>query len=744
MNYLFILAILIVGLSGLVTQALMLRELLVSFYGSELTLSIVLANWVLLEALGAFIMAKFSDKNRNKTNIFIILEIIFSSMLPVSIYLARAFKGILGLVPGEAIGLNTVFLSSFFIILPLGFCHGALFTISLSLLNKGKSRIVGKVYALETIGTIIGGLILTYIFIPFLSSLKISFVISIINILICFFITLFLPKTKLRYLLLPCIFLSFYLFLSPTLRYLERVSIQQQLRQGQVLEYRNSVYGNIAVTKQSGQYTFFYNGLPITTIPHPDITFVEEFGNLPLLFHPAPKDILILSQGAGGLINELLKHPVTKLDYLELDPLIIEMLKKYSTSLTQAELTDKRVNIINLDSRFYLKNTRKSYDIVLIGLSSPADLTTNRLFTKEFFLLVKERLRPDGILALWLPGSLTYLNQELKDLNMCILNGLRQVYKHTRIIPGDYNIFLVSNSESILKVTAGQILERITQQNIKSNILTPNYLAYRLNKYWLDWFVKASNGATKKINQDLRPIAVFEMGLFWNKKVSAGLTGILEFFQGLELKIAAIFIFLITLLLYFLYCIRRVKVGILYSIFTTGFFGMLSNLLLIFSFQIFYGYLYHKIGLLLSIFMAGIAVGSIFMTGILKRLKSDLKLFIGLEALLILFLGAMSLGISRFFEFKSYGLIFIGLFFISGLFLGLEFPLASKIYLGKKQEVAGAAGGLYAADLIGGWLAGVFGGVILLPVLGLFNSCLVIIIFKISSLLLLLATKSHT
>jgi len=48
---------------------------------------------------------------------------------------------------------------------------------------------------------------------------------------------------------------------------------------------------------------------------------------------------------------------------------------------------------------------------------------------------------------------------------------------------------------------------------------------------------------------------------------------------------------------------------------------------------------------------------------------------------------------------------------------------------------------LYSADLVGGWVAGVLGGIVFLPILGLFNSCLVIIMFKLSSLFLLLVAK---
>jgi len=746
MNYSYVLVILVIGLSGLVAQVMLLRELMVSFYGNELTLGIIFANWIILEALGVLIIGKFIERIKNKINVFISLQIIFSLLLPLSIYFSRTFKSIIGIPFGEAIGLSAIFCSSFIIILPISFCHGGLFSASCKIYSlnvRETARSIGKVYSWETLGTILGGVILTYLFIPYLTSFEIAFIISLANLIICLFLYRYKPGKIIKYIVLASIVLTFYLILGGGLRIIERDSINKQWRNSKVLDYRNSIYGNIAVTKQMEQYTFFYNGIPVITAPYPDKQFVEDFGHLPLLFHSKPQEILVISSGAGGLINEILKHPVRKVDYAEIDPLIINVLRKYPTRLTESELENKRVNIINLDGRFFLRTNQQAYDIILIGLSNQSDLSTNRLFTREFFYLVKKRLKPEGIFAFWLPGSLTYLSAELKDLNASIFNGLKEVFDYTRIIPGDYNIFLASQSKSLLDVTPSLIQQRKLEQNIEADTLPPSYVEYRLSKYWLDWFTQSSTGATGKINQDLKPVAVFETLILWNKKFSANIAHILKFFENLNLKIAFTFIFLITLLIFYVfYRSQSKKPFITYSIATTGFFGMLINLILIFSFQVFYGYLYHRLGLLISIFMAGTALGSIFITNKIDRIKNELGLFIGFEALIIIFTYIMALiitGLHLSMDFAS--LIFIALFFISGMLMGLEFPLASKIYMGKKANIGETVGILYSADLIGGWVAGIFGGIILLPVLGLFNTCMLIVMFKLSSLALLILSR---
>jgi spermidine synthase len=392
-----------------------------------------------------------------------------------------------------------------------------------------------------------------------------------------------------------------------------------------------------------------------------------------------------------------------------------------------------------LDGRFFVRTTHNRYDVVLIGLSRPSDLSINRLFTQEFFSLAKNRLKPDGILAFYLPGSLSYLSSQLRDLNVCVLNGLQNIYNYVRIIPGDYNIFLVSNSADILEVNPDLVTQRISQRNIKTDILLPAYLNYRFDKRWQDWFIQSLGGATKKVNRDFSPFAVFQMLVLWNKEFSPAFFYILEALGNLDLRVIALSVLLITFVLFLIFYYQRnfSKLSIAYSIATTGFFGMLINLVLIFSFQVTYGYLYHKIGLLISIFMAGIALGSIFMTNSLQKIKNNLSLFVKLEITVLLFSYLAALLITKIAGYTAFLTpIFIILFFIPGLLMGAEFPLASKMYLGAKKEVGSVAGLLYFSDLLGGCVAGILGAVIFLPVLGLFSTCMVIIMVKLSSLIL--------
>ncbi len=161
------------GVSGIVAQILLLRELLISFLGNELTLGIILTNWLILEAVGSFMIGKSVEKVKRKMEIFVLFQLSFSVALPFAIYLSRIFKNILLATPGEGLGFAPVLYSSFLILLPVTLPHGALFTYGSKLYSqysKEEASSIGRVYVLESFGSIIGGLLMTFLLIQYLNS----------------------------------------------------------------------------------------------------------------------------------------------------------------------------------------------------------------------------------------------------------------------------------------------------------------------------------------------------------------------------------------------------------------------------------------------------------------------------------------------------------------------------------------------------------------------------------------------
>jgi spermidine synthase len=179
---------------------------------------------------------------------------------------------------------------------------------------------------------------------------------------------------------------------------------------------------------------------------------------------------------------------------------------------------------------------------------------------------------------------------------------------------------------------------------------------------------------------------------------------------------------------------------------------MIFDLAIIFTFQTLYGYLYHQIGLLVAVFMVGVALSSHMMNRHLDRIRERPSVFLLLEGGIILF----SVLLPFVFSFPSHHIektvvyfllygAFFAMSFLAGTSIGFQFPLASKIYLSLPAgglSVTGTAAVLYGADLLGGFLGGLLGGVFFLPILGLRESCFMMAMIKSSSFILfLLFTK---
>ncbi|MCL0076757.1 fused MFS/spermidine synthase [Dehalococcoidia bacterium] len=757
MNKRLIFAALATGFSGMAIQLLLLRELLVVFHGNDLAIGIIFANWLACEAFGAFFIGKRIEHARKRIRAFISLSILFALFAPLALYLVRTVRDLLGVAPGVGMGVFPILYSSLLILFLPSLLHGALFVFTCKLCDQFASpehgegaSSIGRVYVWETIGHIAGAVVFTFLLIPLFHSFAIVFGMGVLTLIASVALTTFQEravKRKTLAVLTAVVAVFVYLIASDGDEQLHYHTIARQWPDKEVIHHQHSPYGNVAVIEREGEYTFLTDGIPVFTTPTPDIVRVEEFVHFPMLAHPRPENMAVLVGGAGGVISEVLKYPtVERVDYTELDPLLIDLVRKYPTALTEAELGSPRVRTLHVDGRRFLEVTPYQYDLIFVGISNPENLQVNRLFTAEFASLAKERLREDGILVVSLPGSLTYLSHELRNLNGVIINTLESVFPYLHIIPGYHNIFLASTTKDVTMIHAALLYERLGEHQLDLRLITRPHLEVRLAPRWLDWFLESMYGATEEINRDFRPKGFFYSLAYWNAMFSPYLSNFFRWLEDLGLSLFAIVIAACTAILLALrWQVTSLKrLVIPYSIATTGFAGMAFDLLLIFAFQVLFGFVFHWIGLLLAAFMGGVGGGGFVMTALLPHIKDDRALFIKLEIAVGLFavlLPLVILAVAPYLGnpvvFALAQLLFLLLAFFAGALIGLKFPLASKMYLAHSPNLSRTTGLLYSADLLGGWSGGIIAAVVLLPVLGLVGTSLVVVMIKASSLIML-------
>ena len=89
----------------------------------------------------------------------------------------------------------------------------------------------------------------------------------------------------------------------------------------------------------------------------------------------------MIGGGIGGAVKEILKHPVEKLYYVEINPFVIEAARKFFSHQLEGPLSDPRVEILNLDGRYFIKHPPTKLDTVIIDTDSETLMMVYRGFT---------------------------------------------------------------------------------------------------------------------------------------------------------------------------------------------------------------------------------------------------------------------------------------------------------------------------------------------------------------------------
>ena len=757
MNIPFVLAFILMGFTFTITQVMVIRELLVIFMGNELSTAIILANWLLLEAAGSFLLGKRAHELGLGRRGYAFLQMLVSILLPLTLYGIRSLREIMGLAAGEGASLVAIFSWTAPLLAPLGIVDGIMFAVGCRLhsdrARKGASS-VGKVYLLEAVGAGGGGVLYTFFFIPFFTSFQVAFLLAAANLISAL---LLIPGEvekdtwKNRVLtgsLWGVLLADVLLLILPGAQGLEKNSTARQWRGLQVLDSRWSPYGNVTVGRREEQLTFFANGVPICNAPVPDIARVEEIVHYPLLSIPSPRRVLIIGGGFGGVIGEVLKHPVDEVHYTEIDPLILRLIQENLTPLTRPEIENPRLHIHNLDGRLFIKTAPEKFDGIIVNLPSPSTLELNRYYTVEFFREIAKSLNGEGVLAISIPGSETYLSPELRDLNLCLIRSVREVFRSVQVIPGDVNFILASASKESGPLLPELFIGRLRDRKIATHFLTEFQIRLKLDGQRRDWLEGSlQRGDAVKLNRDANPAGLYYGIAYWNAQFHPFVQTVWGKMKGLHLWHLA---FLLSLLTCGALPWRRNREeegtrGVLICLVaTSGFFGIAFSVVFIFSFQTLYGYAYHWIGLLIAAFMTGLALGSWTMTRSLEKIRKFFPTLVGVEILMVLFatMGIILLTLlysppweqKMFSGMRSAFLLLSGL---SGYLVGLEFPLAGNIFSGRGRAVTRTAGILYAADLFGAWAGSLLVGVLFIPVLGILQTGAAILFLKLASLALI-------
>ncbi|RDJ31189.1 MAG: hypothetical protein DWQ18_03575 [Crenarchaeota archaeon] len=344
-------------------------------------------------SLGYFIGGKIADRNPTLEKI---CSIVFASGLFITIipFLSPSIvEFAITVLPGTQ---YTAFVATFLLLIfpssLLGFVSPYMIKLGAKALHN-LGNISGSLYAMATLGSIVGTFSTVFFILPSFEVSQIIFALGVALIILSLIGLKKIPKMItigiIIILLLP--WSSF--------------STSVVLHKKQPIYETETPYSHLDVIDYGTIRSLFLDGVEHSAMNENDplalVIDYTDFFHVGSLVNPNIQNVLFVGGGGfSGPKNFLLVYPEVRVDVVEIDPEVIDVAYKYF------ELTDNpRLRIFNEDARSFLTSTNNSYDLIILDAYAPSHIPYH-LITDEFFQVLDSKLNPDGIVISNVIGSL--------------------------------------------------------------------------------------------------------------------------------------------------------------------------------------------------------------------------------------------------------------------------------------------------------------------------------------------------
>ena len=162
---------------------------------------------------------------------------------------------------------------------------------------------------------------------------------------------------------------------------------------------------SIAVSEMSNGVRNFHVAGKVEASSEPqDMRLQRMLGHISALLDRDPQSVLVVGFGAGVTAGSFVLHPgIKRIVICEIEPLIPKVVAKYFTRENYNVVNDPRVQIVYDDARHFILTSKEKFDVITSDPIHPWVKGAATLYTKEYFELVKKHLRPGGVVTQWVP-----------------------------------------------------------------------------------------------------------------------------------------------------------------------------------------------------------------------------------------------------------------------------------------------------------------------------------------------------
>jgi len=791
-----------IGFGGVVAQVGALREMVVTFYGNELSLGVMLACWLGWTGLGSLCLGRLAGRLRHQGillaglmaagAVILVGTLVVARLTKVLVGLpggavvgflgnpAEVFEGVVGLLlrPSQTVaalaGARTASIGqvrpfalmvacSVAVLGPLCLVNGLFFPVACRVASgaEGASG-VGRVYLGEALGAAAGGGTFSFLLVGVVEPLPLA---AWIGIAWCGAAALLAVATggkkapgAVVVAAVVLVALGVFVLTGQARRLNDAIESSYWLPLRGVVT-RESRYGRVslqaAMPEGPQQWSIYHSGVLLFSYPDPPVA--EGQVHLAMVEHPRPRRVLLLGGALGGAAGEILKHPsVERVTCVELDPVVVRLVEEQFPREALAALRDGRVELVVSGGRAFLKRTPERYDVVISCEGPPRTAQNNRFYTAEFFREVAAVLEPGGVFAFRVPAGHNYIPAEVARLLSSLKRTLEEAFCSVVVFPGATCTFLASSRPDVLTYDLALLAERMAKRGVETSYVDVSIWEADMVGGRFEELQEALKSPAP-INRDLRPGCYYYEAQRWSalqrvRRPGAG-TGLLDlgrllgFLHDKPWLAPAVFVAVLVVLAVVAGLVWGSKrdAALSFSVASTGLIEMGVEFSVLLGFQVVYGYVYHYLGVLVASFMVGLALGA-WASGRWCSRRSVrwgrmvwVQLAICAYPLVLLGFLLCAPRVGLGAVPELAAVVFSAIALLAGLVGGLQFPLAAALH----STGGTSAGALYGFDLLGSCLGALGVSSVMVPLVGLAGVCWLLAGLGGLGLIGLLATRPH-
>ena len=478
------------GVSGFAALAfeVVLTRVLILVYGSSVyAFSVVLTGFLLGIGLGSLVAARWIDRTTDLGGAVGILQAVIGlSILITSPLYDRLPEMVLRMFRATGGAWESIMLLEFMttvglLLVPTA-AMGAMFPLASKIAGAGRptaGQAIADAYTVNTVGAVLGAFAGGFALIPMLGLQRGMLVLALVNLLLAAVLVrrsaLLTPERRrvatLGLVALPVLGLVFlpgwdarllnsgvYVYAPDYERLNEGGRLADDLHRFTLLYYKEGISATVAVFR--GQYLFMRVNGKTDAGDSPDNLTQRLLAHVPLLLHPAPKDVLVIGLGSGVTLGSALRHPILRADTVEISPEVVEASRFFREANGNA-LADPRSHLMLLDGRTWLTAGPRSYDVIISEPSNPWQTGNANLFTREHFIAARARLNPRGVICQWLP----YYRMPEKDFRAAI-KTFQEVFPQAMLWISGSDTLMIGSPETI-RLDVAQLRARFVEEKVR-------------------------------------------------------------------------------------------------------------------------------------------------------------------------------------------------------------------------------------------------------------------------------------